>query len=51
MTRPVIFQNDLTCTSLLQYTPTRTRTSTSINTNDLYVYEWADFFLGGEGFF
>ena len=47
ITRHVIFHNDLTCTSLLQYT--HTRTSTSINTNDLYVYEWAD--LGGEGIF
>ena len=42
MTRFVIFHNEFTCISLLQYT--HTQTSTSINTNDLYVYEWADFY-------
>ena len=50
MTRPVIFHNDLACTSLLQYTPRRTQTSTGINTYDLYVYEWADL-GGGRDFF
>ena len=45
VTRPVIFHNDLTCTSLLQYTHTHTQTSISINTNNLYVYGWAA--LGG----
>ena len=42
MSRPMIFNNDNTCTSLLQDTRT---TFTNVNTSDLYVYGWDD--LGG----
>ena len=46
MSRPMIFHNNNTCTSLLQDTRT---TFTNVNTSDLYVNGWAD--LGGLGIF
>ena len=42
----MIFHNDLTCTSLLQYT--HTHTSTSINTNNLCL--WMGYFWRGGDF-
>ena len=47
MSRPMIFHNDNTCTSLLQ--DTRIPTFTNVNTSDLYVNGWAD--LRGLGIF
>ena len=47
MSRPMIIDNDNTCTSPLQYS--RTHTYTTINTSDLNVNEWAVF--GGMEFF
>ena len=47
VSRPMIFHNYNTCTSLLQYA--RTHTYTTINTKDLNVNERAT--LGGMGFF
>ena len=46
MSRPMIFHNDNTCTSLLQDTRT---TFTNVNTSDLYVNGWAE--LAGLGIF
>ena len=47
VSRPMIFHNYNTCTSLLQYACTHTYTT--INTRDLNVNEWAT--LGGWDFF